>query len=107
MEPTLFEPSFNPLISRGSGIRNVACPIMCPIIYKSVYICIRSNPRYYRIIVIDKLKLSPYHYSIDALFSSLQIPCVIVPIGQKLHHVLGLYNAITISPISVDVSIRL
>lgn len=38
---------------------------------------------------------------------NLQIPCVMVPIGQKEHQVLGLYSTITIRPISVDVSIRL
>lgn len=38
---------------------------------------------------------------------SLQIPWVIVPIGQKAHQVLGLYKAMTSSPINVDVSIRL
>lgn len=40
-------------------------------------------------------------------FFILQTVCVIVPIGQKVHHVLGLYNTMTNSPISVDVSIKL
>lgn len=40
-------------------------------------------------------------------FFNLQIPCVIVPIGQNTHHVLGLNKTITISPIKRDVSIRL
>ena len=42
-----------------------------------------------------------------ALFLNLQIACVIVPIGQKAHHVLGLKKIITIRPIRSDVSIRL
>lgn len=37
------------------------------------------------------------------LFLNLQIACVIVPIGQKAHHVLGLKKIITIRPIRSDV----
>lgn len=40
-------------------------------------------------------------------FFSLQINCVIVPIGQKAHHERGLKKNITIKPISKDVNIRL
>lgn len=32
----------------------------------------------------------------------LQIICVIVPIGQKVHQVLGLNNAITTKPSSIE-----
>lgn len=38
------------------------------------------------------------------LFLNLQIACVIVPIGQKAHHVLGLKKIITIRPIRSDVT---
>ena len=38
---------------------------------------------------------------------NLQIPCVIVPIGQNVHQVRGLYNTITINPNNKDVSIKL
>ena len=37
----------------------------------------------------------------------LQIICVIVPIGQKVHHVLGLNSAITTKPNSIEVNITL
>ena len=37
----------------------------------------------------------------------LQIICVIVPIGQKVHQVLGLNSAITAKPSSIEVSITL
>ena len=37
----------------------------------------------------------------------LQMPCVMVPMGQKAHQLLGLNRTITMSPMSVDVSIRL
>ena len=47
----------------------------------------------------------PFAYFSAALI--WQTPCVIVPIGQNAHHVRGLYNTITISPISVDVNIIL
>ena len=40
-------------------------------------------------------------------FFILQIICVIVPIGQKVHQVLGLYSAITTKPSSIEVSITL
>ena len=36
------------------------------------------------------------------LFFNLQIPCVIVPIGQNVHQVRGLYNTITINPNNKD-----
>ncbi len=38
---------------------------------------------------------------------SLQIPWVMVPMGQNVHQVLGLKSAMTIRPISSEVSIRL
>ena len=38
---------------------------------------------------------------------SLQIIWVMVPIGQKLHQVLGLNNTLTARPMMVEVSIRL
>ena len=47
------------------------------------------------------------NYYLSPLFLILQIICVIVPIGQNAHQVRGLNNTITISPIKVDVSIRL
>ena len=40
-------------------------------------------------------------------FFILQIICVIVPIGQKVHQVLGLNSAITTKPSSIEVSITL
>lgn len=46
----------------------------------------------------------PYRW---ALFFSLQMPCVIVPMGQKAHHVRGLKKTMTIRPRSREVSIRL
>ena len=42
-----------------------------------------------------------------SLFLNLQISCVIVPIGQNVHQVRGLYNSITIKPNNRDVSIKL
>ena len=38
---------------------------------------------------------------------ALQMSCVIQPIGQKLHHVRGRYSAMTMSPITAEVSMRL
>ena len=38
---------------------------------------------------------------------NLQIPWVIVPIGQNVHQVLGLYSPMTTNPSSKEVSIRL
>lgn len=37
----------------------------------------------------------------------LQMPWVIQPMGQKVHQVRGLYKAITIRPMRVEVSIML
>ena len=56
--------------------------------------------------ITDKLK---YHNKklYNYLFFILQMACVIHPIGQKTHQVLGLNKTITIIPIRVDVSIRL
>ena len=42
-----------------------------------------------------------------ARFFSLQMLWVMVPMGQKAHQERGRYNTMTISPISVDVSMRL
>ena len=36
VEMTLFEPSSKPLKSRGSEIRNIACPLISPTIFKSM-----------------------------------------------------------------------
>ena len=47
-------------------------------------------------------------YSTPTLYCFiLQIICVIVPIGQKVHQVLGLNSAITTKPSSIEVSITL
>ena len=52
----------------------------------------RTNPR-------------SYYYSFSFALI-LQIICVMVPIGQKLHQVLGLHRAFTTKPMIVDVSIN-
>jgi len=47
------------------------------------------------------------NHILSFLFLNLQMACVIVPIGQNAHHVLGLKGIMTIRPIKSDVSIRL